>query len=127
MTTKPYSTSSNKFIKHKTLSKPIKILEPFSPDPITFDSIDEFRSYLEEHEEEMNEITTQRLNRLYKIDGYKITKLLNKETHTSDISLRKVKEKEQAENGDEASQLIKMITDKLVEIEERLVEIEKRI
>ena len=53
----------------------IKVIEPFRPEVIHFDTIDEFKEYLTDNKEEMESMTTQKLNKSFKIDGYTITKL----------------------------------------------------
>ena len=88
---KPKLPNSNR-LSSKIITKDlpeITVLEPFSPEIITFDSIDEFKEYLAENEKSMNELSTIKLNKQYKIEGYKITKLKGV------ISLKKIKYIEQ--------------------------------
>ena len=62
----------------------VKIIEKYSPETINFDSKEEFIEYLAENKEKMDEMTTVKLNKTYKVDGYRITKLKGK------ISLRSI-------------------------------------
>ena len=39
-----------------------------------FNTIDDFNKYYTKHKEEMDQLTTKKLNKLYKIDGYRISK-----------------------------------------------------
>ena len=52
--------------------EPIKITEPYNPEVIKFDSTEEFTTYYREHEDEFKDVPTIRLNRKYKIPGYRI-------------------------------------------------------
>ena len=58
----------------------LSVIEPFTPEVVEFDDVQEFREYLADHEEEMNQMTTQKLNKAYKINGYYITKIKSKGT-----------------------------------------------
>lgn len=64
-----------------------------------FNSVDEFNLYYTKNKEEMDNSTTQKLNKMYKITGYRITK---KDTRDKDgklqkgiICLKKIKEETQ--------------------------------
>ncbi len=67
--------SSNKI---KTVQKDtidIPILEAFQPDIIAFDTKEEFIEYLTENKEQLDAMTTHRLNKAFEIEGYVITKV----------------------------------------------------
>ena len=53
----------------------IKIIEPIKTGLKQFKTTDEFSIYYAKHKDEMNQMTTQKLNKQFKIDGYRITKL----------------------------------------------------
>jgi hypothetical protein len=53
----------------------LQIKEPFSPEVEEFDSPSSFQKHLTEHVEEMNPLTTYKLNKKYKVEGYRITKI----------------------------------------------------
>ena len=57
--------------------EPLEVIEPYRPQIIQFESIDDFNSYYSKHQNEFNE-TTQKLNKKYKIPGYKLTSLKGK-------------------------------------------------
>jgi hypothetical protein len=58
--------------KMKKFIEPIKVDEPYSNDPLMFDGIDEFTSFYRENQEEMDKLTTYKLNKMYKVNGYRI-------------------------------------------------------
>jgi hypothetical protein len=53
-----------------------KIIKPISL-MMTFESQDEFFDYYNSHKTEMDSLTTHKLNKLFSIDGYRITKIKN--------------------------------------------------
>ena len=53
----------------------IKIIEPIKTGLNHFKTTDEFNIYYNKHKKELNEMTTQKLNKQYKIEGYRITKI----------------------------------------------------
>ena len=53
----------------------IKIIEPIKSGLNHFKTTDEFSIYYAKHKNEMNTMTTQKLNKQFKIDGYRITKI----------------------------------------------------
>ena len=74
--------SENKFLKIPSYQldlKPIEVIEPYKPQIITFETIDEFNLYYNRHPEEFANMTTQKLNMKYKIPGYRITQPANSE------------------------------------------------
>ena len=58
---------------HET--KPLKVLEKFQPETITFNNKQEFQEYLNKHIVAMNALTTQKLNKMFNVKGYHITKI----------------------------------------------------
>jgi hypothetical protein len=69
---------------NKTIPIDMKIIEKFQPDTINFETPEEFKEYLSENLEELKEMTTQKLNKQFCINGYRITKIKGA------ISLRKI-------------------------------------
>lgn len=53
----------------------IKILQPITNYIKEFDSPDEFNLFYNKHKEEIDSTTTHKLNKLYHIKGYRITKI----------------------------------------------------
>ena len=54
--------------------EPLEVIEPYTPQIIQFENVNDFNVYYSKHKEEFNE-STQKLNAKYKIPGYKLTKL----------------------------------------------------
>ena len=52
----------------------LKIIGSHQTESKHFNSIDEFNIYYVKHKAEMTDMTTQKLNKLFIIDGYRITK-----------------------------------------------------
>ena len=55
----------------------IKILEPIKNYLKEFNSIDEFNNFYTLNKEELDKMTTHKLNKMYHIKGYRITKIKN--------------------------------------------------
>lgn len=77
MSVKIFKSFQNKRSIVETPLVDLKVIEKYSPCLIEFDTVDEFREYLSEHLDEMNAMTTQKLNKTYLISGYTITKIKN--------------------------------------------------
>ncbi|OHT06766.1 hypothetical protein TRFO_05452 [Tritrichomonas foetus] len=63
---------SQEIIKNK-----LKILEPIKIDVKTFQNEKEFEDYYNLNKKTLDESTTTKLNRMYKIPGYRITRVKN--------------------------------------------------
>lgn len=83
----------------------IKVIEPISKHTKEFDTVDEFNLYYNKNKEEMDKLTTHKLNKLYLIKGYRITRIKNV------LSLKKMKQNSQYEIdlGNELDELKKEI------------------
>ncbi len=57
-----------------TLSE-LKIIEPIKNYLKEFETVDEFNLYYAKHKDEIDELTTHKLNKMYHINGYRITKI----------------------------------------------------
>ena len=53
--------------------KPLEVIEPYNPQIVEFDTVDDFNVYYNKHLDEFTGKTTQKLNTKYKIPGYKLT------------------------------------------------------
>ena len=53
----------------------LKVIEPIKNYIKEFNSPVEFNLWYAKHKEEVDSLTTHKLNKLYKIDGYRITKI----------------------------------------------------
>ena len=92
----------------------------------SFNSVDEFNMYYTKHKEEMDPLTTQKLNKLYKIDGYRITKkdTRDKEGHLQQGTICLKKMNTVKENQfDDLSNKIKNLDKKINIITERFNEL----
>ncbi len=55
----------------------LKIIEPIRDYLKVFSSPDEFNIWYTKNKDEVNTLTTHKLNKMYKIEGYRITKIKN--------------------------------------------------
>lgn len=53
----------------------IKILEPIKNYLKEFNSVEEFNNFYSLNKEELNNLTTHKLNKMYHVKGYRITKI----------------------------------------------------
>lgn len=63
----------------------VKIIEPFQPSVIKCENKEDFSAIINSEPEKYSEMTTQKLNKLFHIPGYKITKI------KGEICLRSIK------------------------------------
>ena len=85
-------------VKFKKEQPKIKTIEKFSPDVMEFENKEEFAEYLEKHLEELEKETTQKLNKMFSIKGYRITKI------RGEISLRACSPKSNKHKSDSESE-----------------------
>ena len=96
---------------------PMRILEPFRAEVIEFEDKNDFIKYVNEDMETYKSLTTQKLNKMFRIPGYRITKL------QGDISLKAVGGKEDAEKK-MRSEIMEEVMEKVrSEIEEKVKDI----
>ena len=93
----------------------MNLLEKYSPEMTIFETPKEFEQYLTEHKDELDAMTTIKLNRIYLIRGYRITKLKGV------ISLRKLGTNEFTNDFPVESPL----HDRVVELEEQVEAMKK--
>ena len=81
----------------------VKVVEPIQSPMKEFNNVDEFNLFYHNHKDEMMSTTTHRLNKMYKINGYRITKI------RGELCLKKVREavkqKSDVESGDRRSRV----------------------
>ena len=53
--------------------EPLTVKEPYHAEVMTFNTPDEFTIYYREHEDDLKNLSTVRLNKTFKIPGYRIT------------------------------------------------------
>ena len=68
--------------------EPIQVREPYVADVKTFANPDEFTIYYREHENDLKGLSTLRLNKTFKIAGYRIS-TVNKGRENEEIVLKK--------------------------------------
>ena len=96
----------------------LKVIEPIKNYIKEFNSPVEFNLWYAKNKDEVDALTTHKLNKLYKIDGYRITKIKGELMLKVD---RKVKEKVDETEEDEINELrneiknIKETMNKLIE------------
>ena len=84
----------------------LKIIGSHQTDSKHFNTTDEFNIYYVKHKAEMSNMTTQKLNKMFTIDGYRITKVGTRDTDgkrvSGEICLKPIK---LTKNVDEDSQI----------------------
>lgn len=113
----------------KSLSKhlniePIKVIEPYNPQIVEFENIDDFNIYYNTHKEEFGNMTTQKLNTKYKIPGYKLTKKSNELKLIKDYNYYKRKN---ANTDSNSSEGLATHENDIKELRERITFLEKQI
>ena len=113
----------------KSLSKhlniePIKVIEPYNPQIVEFENIDDFNIYYNTHKEEFDNMTTQKLNTKYKIPGYILTKKSNELKLIKDYNYYKRKN---ANTDSNSSEGLATNENDIKELRERITFLEKQI
>jgi hypothetical protein len=62
----------------KEPASPIVIKERYEPSIEEFDDVNKFKEYLAEHFEELNKLSTYKLNKRFRVRNYRISKLSGK-------------------------------------------------
>ena len=96
----------------------VKIIEPFSPEIIECETKEDFNDILNADPDKYKDMTTQKLNKTFKIPGYKITKI------KGEICLRSIKPCER-QNIDTISEEIRNIKQAFNELSEQFEVIKK--
>ena len=77
----------------------VKIIEPYQPEVIECETKEDFMEILAADKEKYNVMTTQKLNKTFKIPGYKITKI------KGEICLRNIKPCEKLKTRDDVEDM----------------------
>ena len=93
-------------------SSTVKVLEPFSPTIIKCDDKDAFNVIYNSNKEKYDAMTTQKLNKLFDVPGYKITRVNNQ------ICLRSIKPCEKVNSVD--SDMIQKLVTKIEKLEKNI-------
>ena len=99
-------------------NKSLKVLEPIQMDVKTFQDKTEFELFYNSHKEEFESSTTTKLNRMYKIPGYRITRQKQQLCLKKDYSKGSTK----GAVGEESSERFQELADKVQELEETISE-----
>ena len=99
----------------------LKIIEPIKSGLHHFKTTDEFSIYYAKHKNEMNEMTTQKLNKLFKIEGYRITKINTHDENgkirqRGEICLKRITNNKLIDSTNES----KLLNEEIVKINHRL-------
>lgn len=90
----------------------VKIIEPISKYTKEFDTVDEFNLYYNKNKNDMDSLTTHKLNKMYYIKGYHITKIKNV------LMLKKIKEENI--NGEQKNIEISELKQEIKQIKETI-------
>lgn len=109
---------------NENCSNSLKIIEKIEKFSKIFDSLELFNQYYELHKDEMNQLTTQRLNKLYKVidkdhdKNYKITKI------KGNICLKRIDQnKNKDKDNNNYQQQIDLLTEKINELTDKFNEL----
>ena len=72
----------------------LKVIEPIKNYLKEFKTVDEFNLYYSKNKNEIDSMTTHKLNKMYHIDGYRITKIKGK------LCLKKWEKKDKESNNE---------------------------
>ena len=72
----------------------LKVIEPIKNYLKEFKTVDEFNLYYSKNKDEIDSMTTHKLNKMYHIDGYRITKIKGK------LCLKKWEKKDKGSNNE---------------------------
>ena len=94
-------------------SSSVKVFEPFHPEIVKCEDKDDFNLIYNANKEKYNAMTTQKLNKIFEVPGYKISRVNN------EICLRSIKPCEKIASNDNS--------DALQKLTERIDKLEKAI
>ena len=101
--------------------KPLEVIEPYNPQIVEFETVDDFNIYYNKHPDEFANKTTQKLNTKYKIPGYKLTKV-NKELKIIK-DYRKANNETKANTANNNDKLLNGLLSRITIIEKQIKEI----
>ena len=115
-------------VKFKKEQPKIKTIEKFQPDVMEFENKEEFAEYLERHREELEKETTQKLNKMFSIQGYRITKIKGEISLRSSSPKSKPKvEEPEPETRDERDTELELIKSQLHKLSHLYMELVKQL
>ncbi len=108
--------------------EPLTVKEPYHADIKTFATPDEFTIYYREHEDDLKNLSTLRLNKTFKIPGYRIT-VTKRGSDEQELMLKKDYysgvQKESPNDNHSNTQVNDDISKRLSIIEQRIDNIER--
>lgn len=100
----------------------VKIIAPIKDYIKEFTTPEEFDMWYKMNKNEMDSITTHKLNKLYHINGYRITKIKGV------LMLKKVKEQHKSNIINEDSDTeIRIMETKIMELEDKIIDIQNEM
>ena len=99
----------------------VRIIEPFQPEVIECESKEDFSEIINSDPEKYNVMTTQQLNKIFKIPGYKVTKI------KGELCLRNIKPCEKLGHTETLNEEIKNIKIAFNQLSEQLDQIKQLI
>lgn len=96
----------------------IKVLEPVKNVIKEFDTPDEFNIYYMKNKDEIDKLTTHKLNKMFKIDGYRITRIQGTLMLRTDYAAKKRIDKQEE---------MKELSDRIDELQSEYDEIKDRM
>lgn len=96
------------FFKQKKMD--LKILEPIKKYLKEFNSVEEFNNFYSLNKDELDTLTTHKLNKMYHIKGYRITKIKN------ELMLKKWDEEKKTDEENDVKEEIKNIKEDIKKI-----------
>ena len=112
------SKQSKNVYKPLEIVKKLEVIEPYKPDIIEFENVNDFNEYYNKHTDEFNQ-TTYKLNVKYKIPGYKLTK--------KGEQLKIIKDYYKKDASKDDSSLQESFHSSLRELYQRIIELEKQV
>ena len=105
-------TNKSRFLLNSSTddTSTIKVFEPFHPETVKCGDKDEFNLMYNANKEKYNGMTTQKLNKIFEVPGYKIARVNN------EICLKSIKPHEKITNSDNSDTLQKL-TERIDQLE----------
>ena len=105
-------TNKSRFLLNSSTddASTIKVFEPFHPETVKCGDKDEFNLIYNANKEKYNEMTTQKLNKIFEVPGYKISRVNN------EICLRSIKPCEKIMCNDN-SETLQKLTERIDQLE----------
>jgi hypothetical protein len=97
----------------ETPKKSVKIVEAFTPNQMVFDSKEDFIKYMNSRLPEFKDYSTYKLNKLFAVKGYRVTKIKGEIGLCTDHYISKEKLKGKVSNGPDVTRDMKLLDEKI--------------